>query len=140
MNWAVSFLILFITSSAFAAQNHEKSHERNFDFPVHSSPTSPSGNLSVEGQDSAPSSEWDQFIASLPFASQIKWGLDWKTGDAYSRNALETFSPGSVEKVVTATTALKVLGAEFHFYNSFDILHLASRHASPSPLSLKINK
>jgi D-alanyl-D-alanine carboxypeptidase/D-alanyl-D-alanine-endopeptidase (penicillin-binding protein 4) len=69
---------------------------------------------------SAPVS-WDSFIAQLPSTKFIKWGLSWNGMSPYEKNsdALTTMSPASTQKIITSTTALRVLGAEFRFQNSF---------------------
>lgn len=62
---------------------------------------------------------WDVFVKALPNSKFIKWGLSWVGVSPYEKDSTTTMSPASVQKILTSTTALRVLGPDFRFSNSF---------------------
>jgi D-alanyl-D-alanine carboxypeptidase/D-alanyl-D-alanine-endopeptidase (penicillin-binding protein 4) len=81
--------------------------------------TPQTGAMTPPDGDSPRTFSWSSFVNELPNSKFVLWGLDWLGDASYTRNSGEMMSPGSVEKVITSTTALRVLGADFRFENSF---------------------
>jgi|GEM_PF-2974603 len=71
---------------------------------------------------SAGSGSWDQFLLKLPNSKFIQWALSWSGVSPYEKNSEppKAMSPASVQKILTSTTALRVLGSDFRFANAFE--------------------
>jgi len=72
-----------------------------------------------QGSDSG---SWDRFLLSLPNSKFIQWALSWGGVSPYEKNSEppKAMSPASVQKILTSTTALRVLGSDFRFSNAFE--------------------
>jgi len=62
---------------------------------------------------------WDSYFQSHPSLKKMKLGLRFEGTSSLSRNESLPMLPASVQKVLTAAAALKVLGPDFRFENSF---------------------
>ncbi len=110
-------LLTFFASSSFAGVR-EWSNEYDDDSAM-STALNESPDL-IDNIENAQSSfqTWDDFMRRLP---GVTWGLSWLGVSPYGRNDDLPIIPASTLKIITSTTALRVLkgGPEFRFANSF---------------------
>lgn len=119
MNW-VFHLLLLASLTVAPLHAHASAYQHSLDIQEYDSPDDESvDEESDTGEFAYGIKSWDEYFARITFWKKVRWGIDFGGVIPVAKNNDVPMLPASTQKVVTAIAALKILGSEFRFKNSF---------------------